>query len=182
MTAYISRRGLNHDYGHFGATTRFQALRLRLDWGFMSLALGSGLVAGLCGAVRAASTRFDAIYTWPGFKAHSPRETTLQNIDVVTRWSGLWNRQFTIYQRMVSNPQATWKREILSKTETGPKTLNCRKINWPAMGQFVHGRIENRTTYPNQCEIEGNATLWSLSDAVLHTHFEQITSWLICSP
>ena len=131
MTAYISRRGLNHDYGHFGATTRFQALRLRLDWGFMSLALGSGLVAGLCGAVRAASTRFDVIYTWPRFKVHSPRKTPLQGITVVARWSGLWSRQFTTYQRMVSNPQAAWKHEMFSKTETGPKASNYRKINGP---------------------------------------------------
>ena len=72
----------------------------------MSLGLGLGLVAGLCGAVRAVSTRFDVIYL-PRFKVYSPRETLLQNIADVARWSGLWNRQFTMYQRMVSNPQAT---------------------------------------------------------------------------
>ena len=183
LTAYIGRRDWNHENGdtsELSPDIRY-SLRFGLHWGIM-LGLGLGLVAGLCGAVKAASTRFDVIYTWQRFKVYSPRVTLLQQIAVVARLSVLWNRQFTMYQPMVNNPQAAWKHEILSKTETGPKTLNCRKINWPAMGQFVDGRIENRTTYPNQCEIEGNATLWSLSDAVLHTHFEQITSWLICSP
>ena len=41
----------------------YQALRFGLKWGFMSLGLGLGLVAGLRGTVRAASTRFDVIYT-----------------------------------------------------------------------------------------------------------------------
>ena len=115
-----------------GVITRYQALRFGLDWGFMSLELlGLGLVASLCGAVRAASTRFDVIYTWPRFKVSSPRETLLQGIAVVARWSGSLNRLFTMYQRTVSNPQAAWKHEILSKTETGPKTSNYRKIKAP---------------------------------------------------
>ena len=44
-------------------------------------------------------------------------------------WLG--NRHFTIYERMVSSPQGTWKIEILSKTETGPKTSKYRKIYGP---------------------------------------------------
>ena len=48
----------------------------------MSLGLGLGLVAGLCGAVRAASTKFDVIYTWHRFKVLSPREMLLQDIAV----------------------------------------------------------------------------------------------------
>ena len=65
-----------------------------------------GLVASLCGAVRAASTRFDVIYTRPRFKVHLPRETLMQGVAVAARWPGSWNRQFTMNQRMVSNPQA----------------------------------------------------------------------------
>ena len=98
----------------------------------MSLGLlGLGLVAGLCGAVRAASTRFDVIYTWPRFKAYSSRKTLLQGIAVVARGSELLNGQFTMYQCMVSNSQAAWKHGILSKPETGPKTSNYQKINGP---------------------------------------------------
>ena len=63
------------------------------------------------------------IYTWPRVEVYSPLETLLQGIRaVVSLWSGLEIRKFTIYLRMVSNPQGTWKNEILSKTETGPKT------------------------------------------------------------
>ena len=75
----------------------------------MSSGSGLGLVAGLCAALSAGSTRFGEIHTSPRFKVYSPRETLLQDVDVVARWSGLWNRQFTMNQRMVSNPPSCMK-------------------------------------------------------------------------
>ena len=76
---------------------------------------------------------------------YSPRETLLQGIAaVVARWSGLGNRQYTIYQRMMSRliPSYMKKRYFevlytyfevyyLSQTKTGPKTSNYRKIKGP---------------------------------------------------
>ena len=183
LTAYIGRRDWNHENGdtsELSPDIRY-SLRFGLHWGIM-LGLGLGLVAGLCGAVKAASTRFDVIYTWPRFKVYSPQETLLPGIAVVPRWSGLWNRQFTMYQRMVSSPQATWKHStsILSKTETGRKTWVYQEINGPRNREAYRWSDWKPNTLNNQFQIEGNAPLWSLCRSFAHAR--PITSWLICSP
>ena len=111
----------------------------------MSSGSGLGLVAGLCAALSAGSTRFGEIHTSPRFKVYSPRETLLQDVDVVARWSGLWNRQFTMNQRMVSNPPSCMKTCDVVQNRNRVKDIELfgGKEMDRAIGKLVHGRIES---------------------------------------
>ena len=64
--------------------------------------LGLGLLinAGLRGCERAAATGFDVVYTWLEVRAESRRETLLQGLAVVSRWSWVRNRQYTTHQQL----------------------------------------------------------------------------------
>ena len=112
--------------GHFGAITRYQALRFGLDWGFMSPGLGLGLVASLCGAVRAASMRL----TWftpdrglknirherrccrPSLSLHAGLGYATGNFQCTNAWWVIPK----LHENMILG-------SILSETETGQKTF-----------------------------------------------------------
>ena len=116
------------------------------------------------------------LHLWPRFKVHSPRETLLQDIAVVARWSGLWNRQFRMYQRMVSNVQAAGKHEM-SKTETGPKTSNYLEIKGPR-NREAYRWSDWKPKHLNIITVKSKAM--HPFDLCLFAHARPITNWLIC--
>ena len=90
---------------------------------------------------------FDVIYTWLRVKVYSPLETLLNGIAaVVACWSGLGNRQFSIYQRMVSNLQGTWKNWSCPKHKPGRRHRN--------IGKYKDGAVGLTAVRPNPIDVK----------------------------
>ena len=82
----------------------------------------------------------------------------LQGFAVVARWSGLGNRLFTIYHHMSNTVRPKNMEQKWSKTETGRKTFNQKKLK-PAGTRAIpklHGKqLGPRTeTGPNTFKNE----------------------------
>ena len=115
-------------------------------------------------------------------QAYWPLETILLGIAaVVAHWSALGSRQFPIYQRMVSNPQGTWKNEILSKTGTGPKRSKYRNIGTARSGSWSMVALTAQRLNP--IDVKAKVVQpFGLCLCRSFSHVGQITSLLICSP
>ena len=81
---------------------------------------------------------------------------------------------------MDNNFRPTWKNEKFVQNRNRAKTSKCREVLGPRGGEADRWSGYSRTPWPNQWQIEGNATCWFVCVVVFDvTH---TTSLLICSP